>query len=111
MNPLADFAPPVKDFNPIMNMIINQSKETICYNQTIYDDNRVEEDEFFSLTLIVQDGSAIVTQVDPYLSSTLVKIVNDDGKIHLHVYTSIIIALLMSIIITRYGSTLYIRIA
>ena len=82
MNPLADYAPPVKDFNPIMDMIINKSTETICYNQTIYDDNRVEEDELFSLTLIVQDGSAIVTQVDPQLSSTLVKIVDDDGKLH-----------------------------
>ena len=85
MDPLADFPPPMKKFNPIMNMIINNSTKTICYNQTIYNDNRVEEDEFFSLTLIVQDGSAIVTQVDPQLSSTLVKIVNDDGKIHIHV--------------------------
>ena len=89
MDPLADYAPQVKGFNPIMDMIISKSTHTICYNQTIYDDSRVEEDEFFCLILIVQDGSAIVTQVDPEFSSTLVKIVDDDGKIHLATCTSI----------------------
>ena len=90
MDPLADYVPPVMSFNPIMNMIIGKSTHTICYNQTIYDDSRVEEDEFFSLTLLVQAGSAIVTQVDPELSSTLVKIMDDDGKIHLATCSSIV---------------------
>ena len=70
MDSSADYPPPVEGFNSIMNMPVNG---TICYNQTIYDDNRVEDDELFSLTLIVQDGSAIVTQVDPQLGSTVVK--------------------------------------
>ena len=83
MDPLADYAPPVRSFNPIMDLVITVTTRLICYNQTIYDDSRVEENEFFSLTLIVQDGSAIMTQVDPQLSSTVVKIVDDDGKLQL----------------------------
>ena len=70
MDSLADYPPPVEGFNSIMNMALNGTTRAICYNQTIYDDNRVEDDELFSLTLIVQDGSAIVTQVDPQLSSS-----------------------------------------
>ena len=76
MDPMADYAARVEDF-----AIINESNGTICYNLTIYDDNEIEDDELFSLTLIVQDGSAIITQVDPQLSSTIVKIVDNDGKL------------------------------
>ena len=81
MDSLADYPPPVEGFNSIMNMALNGTIRAICYNQTIYNDNRVEDDELFSLTLIVQDGSAIVTQVNPQLGSTNVKILDDDGKL------------------------------
>ena len=79
MDPLADYPPPVQYFNPIMNMVITGTTRAICYNQTIYDDIRVEEDEFFSLTLIVQDGSAENTETHSQLSSTFVWILDDDG--------------------------------
>ena len=81
MAPMADYAARVEGFAPIKNKVINESIGTICYNLTIYDDNHMEDDELFSLTLIVQNGSAIITQVDPQLSSTIVKIVDDDGKL------------------------------
>ena len=80
MNPLADYRTPVQSYNPIMNMVINETTRVICYNQTIYDDNRMEDDELFSLTLTVQEYSASSTQVDPLHSSTIVKIVDDDGQ-------------------------------
>ena len=80
-NPSADYPPPVQYFNPIMNMVITGTTRAICYNQIIYDDIRVEEDEFFSLTLIVQDGSALKTTVHSQLSSTFVWILDDDGAL------------------------------
>ena len=80
MNPLADYPPPVKGLNDISNMVITNTTTVICYNQTIYDDNHTEEDEFFSLTLTAQDRSAMTTLVDPQLSSAVIRIVDDDGK-------------------------------
>ena len=73
-----DYPQLIIDFNPIMNMVITGTNRVICYNQTIYDDDRVEEDEFFSLTLTVQNGSALITVVDPQLSSAVIKIVDDE---------------------------------
>ena len=79
MDPMADYKPPVKGFNHIMGMVITGTTTVLCYNQIIYDDNHVEDDELFSLTLTVQDQSTMVAQVDPLRNSALVKIVNDDG--------------------------------
>ena len=76
----SDYETPFQTFNPIMMMVITGTNTVLCYNQIIYDDDRVEEDEFFSLTLTVQDGSAMTTVVDPQLSSAVFMIVNDDGE-------------------------------
>ena len=78
---MADYTARVEGFEPIKNKVITESIRTICYNHTIYDDNQIEDDELFSLTLIIESESAIITQVDPQLSSTIVKIVDDDGKL------------------------------
>ena len=79
MDPLADYLPPL---NPIMKMAISGRRRVICYHQTIYDDDCWERNEFFSLTLTVQDESAVTTVVDPQLSSAVVKIVDDDCELH-----------------------------
>ena len=76
----SDYQPPFQRFNPIMMMVITGTNTVLCYNLTIYDDDRVEEDEFFSLTLTVQDGSAMTTVVDPQLSSAVFRIVDDDSE-------------------------------
>ena len=83
MDELADYRPPVKGFNPIRNMVITETNRIICYDHIIYSDTRVEEDEYFSLTLIVQTGSATTTIVDSDRSSAVIKIVDDDdGRLH-----------------------------
>ena len=83
-DPLADYQPPVQYFNPIMNMVISEMNRAICYNQTIYDDIRVEEDEFFSLTLIVQDMSTKTTIVNPEYNTCVVTIMDDDSTLLLN---------------------------
>ena len=77
----ADYPPYIFGFNPIRDKVITGTTRIICYNQTFYDDNRVEEDEFFGITLIVQNGSAMTTQVDMQLSSALIRIVDDDSEL------------------------------
>ena len=64
-----------------MNMVITERNRVICYNQTIYDDIRMEEDEFFSLTLIVQDISMKTTIVNPECNTSVVTIVDDDSML------------------------------
>ena len=81
MVPLADYRPPVEGFNPIRNMAIDGTTRKICYNQIIYDDFCWESNELFSLTLVVQDGSAMTTIVNKRFSTAVVTIVNDDCKL------------------------------
>ena len=82
MDELADYQPPVQFFNPIRRMAITDTNRVICYNQIIYSDTRVEEDEYFGLTLIAQDASAEITLVDPQHNSVVIRIVDDDGRLY-----------------------------
>ena len=82
-----------------MNMVITEMNRVICYNQTIYDDIRVEEDEFFSLTLIVQDISIKTTIVNPECNTSVVTIVDDDSTLLLIMY----IAPTYTLIVSQYG--------
>ena len=77
MDELADFRPPVQFFNPIRHMAITETNRVICYNQIIYGDGQDEEDEYFSLTLTVQDRSFAV---DSQYSISVIRIVDDDGR-------------------------------
>ena len=77
MDVLADYPPPEQ------GIVITGTDRIVCYNQTINDDSCVEGVEFFSLTLTVQDGSALTT-VDARLSSAVIMIVDDDGELETH---------------------------
>ena len=76
----SDYQPPIQFLNPIRMMVITGTNTILCYNLIIYNDDRVEEDESFSLTLMVQDESAMTTVVDPQLSSAVFRIVDDDSE-------------------------------
>ena len=77
-----DYSPPEQ------GMVITGTDRVVCYNQTINDDSCVEGDEFFNLTLTVQDGSA-VTNVDARLSSTVIVIMDNDGELKIYSYRRI----------------------
>ena len=64
-------------------MVITGTNRAVCYNQTIYDDSCVEDNEFFSLTLNVQDGSS-VTNVGAGFDTAVILIVDDDGELIFH---------------------------
>ena len=76
-----DYPQLIIGFNPIKNMVITGTTRIICYNQIIYDDDRAEENEIFSLTMTVQTGSAMTTQVDSQLSSAIITILDDDSEL------------------------------
>ena len=58
MDPGSDYPPPLEGrTGQIKDLPITQTTRVVCYNQTIYEDETVEQDEFFSVILIIQDGS------------------------------------------------------
>ena len=55
---------------------ITETRRTICYNQTVYDDVRVEAEEWTGLTLQIGPSTArTVTGID----HTAIRIIDDDG--------------------------------
>ena len=80
MNPLADYRPVVEGRNQIRETPITDTTRVICYNQIIHDDKRIEEDEFFGLSLILRVGTHERTEVDSELNSVLVKIEDNDRE-------------------------------
>ena len=86
MDEFADYPAPVMGFNPITRMDIRGITKVICYNQTIYDDDRFEGDEFFSLTLTVQGESVMTTQVDLDLNSAIITIVDIEDSEYFNIH-------------------------
>ena len=66
---------------------ITEKRRRICYNQTIYDDTRLEATEYFGLTLEVQDFVAqggpttVYTEVD--VEHAAIRITDDNSKYNL----------------------------
>ena len=58
-----DYAQQTIGVNVIDDLVINATRRLICYNQPIYDDMRLELDEYAGLTLGVIDKSNILTTV------------------------------------------------
>ena len=90
MEELADFRPPVQFFNPIRLKVITETNRVICYNQIIYGDVRLEEDEYFSLILLAQDRTSIISLLDPQHDSSVIRIIDDDGRSHYSYLLSIL---------------------
>ena len=81
MDPGSDYPPPLEDrAEQIKDLPITQTTRVVCYNQAIYEDETVEQDEFFSIIIIIQDNSAEGTVIDPAFSRAVFKIVDNDGN-------------------------------
>ena len=76
-----DYPQQLLGFNDLRNIQIrentnNETRRTICYNQTVYDDVRLEADEWTGLTLTIGASTArTVTGID----DTAIRIIDDDG--------------------------------
>lgn len=88
----SDYEQQVFGFNQIRNEEINATRRIICYNQTIYDDVRLEMSEYVGMTLTVDDletRTTVNTLERPMYDQVAIQILDDDGKFwsifcHLH---------------------------
>ena len=71
-----DYPQQLLGFNDLRNIQILETRRRICYNQTIYNDVRLEADEWTGLTLQIGASTArTATGID----HTAIRIIDDDG--------------------------------
>ena len=73
----SDYEQQIFGFNHIRNTVFNETREIVCYNQTIYDDMRLEVSEYLGLTLTVENMSPYI---DPFYSQVAIQILDNDSK-------------------------------
>ena len=75
-----DYAEQTFDVNVIDNEQITGKMRTVCYNQTIYDDQQLEVSEYAGLTLGIRQAT-VVTEVEPLYNFAAIKILdNEESK-------------------------------
>ena len=84
MAPLTDYAAQTIGTNAIDGETIrenepNEIRRIVCYDQPIYDDECLEEDEYFGLTLGV-DRASVNTVVRPMYNQSAILIQDNDSK-------------------------------
>ena len=80
-DPGADYPPPLLGLTGhIHNSSITETTRVVCYTQSIYEDEKVEQDEFFSLILIIQSNSAELIGKESDFSRTLFRIIDNDDS-------------------------------
>ena len=80
-----DFAQQTRAVNVIDDIVISEISRIICYNQSIYDDDFLEPDEYAGLTLGVIDmndfdQTTSLTIVEPMYDQAAILIVDNDGE-------------------------------
>ena len=74
-----DYVQQTVDVNAIDDEIITELMRIVCYNQSIYDDIRLEDDEWLGLTLSV-DRASVLTIVRPMYDQAAIQILDSDSK-------------------------------
>ena len=76
-----DFAQQTLAINVIDDIIINATRRIICYNQPIYEDVRLELDEYAGLTLGVNNAmTTVLTIVEPMYDQVSILIQDNDSE-------------------------------
>ena len=74
-----------KQSNALKNESISNLDRRICYNQTIYDDKRLEATEYVGLSLQIQDlveiGGRTTVTTRMGIEHTAIKIIDNDGNL------------------------------
>ena len=81
MAPMTDFAQQTWGVNAIDDETITELTRIVCYDQPIYEDMRLEGDEWLGLTLGV-DRSSVLTTVQPMYDQAAIFIQDNDSKFH-----------------------------
>ena len=87
MRPTTDYEEQTSPFaSRISDTVINATRTIICYDQAIYDDDRLEPIEYAGLGLSANpenffiNPSSVLTVVRPMYDDSVICIVDDDGK-------------------------------
>ena len=84
MPPMTDYEEQTRDINLIMDTKITALRRIICYNQSIYDDKRLEVSEYIGLGLIADNTlSTFQTAVQPKYNASAILIIDNDSKFHI----------------------------
>ena len=79
----SDFQQQTVAVNLIDDILISEPMRIVCYNQTIYDDLRLEANEYAGLTLGVEDNpQTTVTLVKEFFDQASILIVDNDSKFY-----------------------------
>ena len=78
---MTDFAQQTVGVNAIDDETITELMRIVCYDQPIYEDMRLEGDEWLGLTLGV-DRSSVLTTVQPMYDQAAIFIQDNDSKFH-----------------------------
>ena len=80
----SDYAQQTSAVNAIDDSPISEAMRLICYNQTIYNDVRLELNEYMGLTLGVRDYSLtrVLTFVQLTYDEASILIVDNDSKFY-----------------------------
>ena len=82
--PMTDYEEQTIGINLIRDAKITATRRIICYNQTIYNDMRLEVSEYTGLGLIADNTlSTIITEVEPMYNESSILIIDDDGTLHI----------------------------
>ena len=74
-----DYAEQTFGVNAIDDQLINATRRIICYDQPIYDDERLEVSEYAGLTLGV-DEATVLTEVQEFYNFASIRILDDDSE-------------------------------
>ena len=77
-----DYRQQTRAFNLLDDVIITETRRIVCYNQTIYDDIRVEPKECFGMSLGVRNNprTTVETTVRPDYDQVSICILDNDSK-------------------------------
>ena len=78
-----DYAEQTFGVNAIDDQLINATMRIICYDQPIYDDERLEVSEYAGLTLDVDDNTqftTVLTLVQDFYNFSSIRILDDDSE-------------------------------
>ena len=88
--PNADYEKQKLGQSAIRKEIITELSRKVCYNQTIYDDERLEATEYSGLTLVVQGFPATTAPTTVGIEHTALRIIDNDSKMmHNELYPDI----------------------
>ena len=91
----SDFAQRTLFVNAFDDTLISEERRTVCYNQTIYEDQHVELDEYTGLTLgiTVNKWTTVLTKAKPEYDQAAIFIIDNDSKFFHTLFFDISIAI------------------